>query len=58
MTTKILTADDGRSIAYNITEGALPGVVFCGGFKSDMQGGKALALEAYCKKRGQRFVAF
>lgn len=29
-----------------------------GGFKSDMQGAKALALEEYCKKRGQRFIRF
>lgn len=41
-----------------MSEGRLPGVVFCGGFKSDMAGSKALTLEAWCQKRGQRFVRF
>lgn len=58
VTTKFLSLNDGRKLAYNISEGALPGVVFCGGFKSDMTGSKALMLESYCQKRGQRFVRF
>jgi pimeloyl-ACP methyl ester carboxylesterase len=58
MTTKFLSLADGRKIAYCLTEGKLPGVVFCGGFKSDMTGSKAMALEAFCKQRGQRFVRF
>lgn len=49
---------DGRQLAYCLTEGKLPGVVFCGGFKSDMTGSKATALEVFCKQRGQRFVRF
>lgn len=36
----------------------LPTVVFCGGFRSDMQGTKALALEAFCRQRQQPFVRF
>lgn len=47
-----------RRLAYALTEGALPGVVFLGGFKSDMTGAKALALEAFCRARGQRFLRF
>ncbi|MBI1236941.1 MAG: alpha/beta fold hydrolase [Alphaproteobacteria bacterium] len=53
-----LALPDGRRIAYHLTEGALPGVIFMGGFKSDMTGAKALALEAFCKRRGQRFLRF
>jgi len=33
-------------------------VVFLTGFMSDMSGGKALALEAYCRARGQAFLRF
>jgi pimeloyl-ACP methyl ester carboxylesterase len=36
----------------------LPGVMFCGGFKSDMTGTKASYLEAQCEQRGQGFVRF
>lgn len=36
----------------------LPGLVFLGGFMSDMTGGKALALEAFAAARGQAFVRF
>lgn len=49
---------DDATIAYHKTEGKTPGVVFCTGFMSDMEGGKALALEAYCKERGQAFLRF
>lgn len=36
----------------------LPGVVFLGGFKSDMTGTKATALEAHCAARGLGFLRF
>jgi pimeloyl-ACP methyl ester carboxylesterase len=52
---------DGIAIAYHHTHargsGArLPGVVFLGGFMSDMEGGKALHLEATCRERGQQYT--
>ncbi|MGY9054429.1 MAG: alpha/beta hydrolase [Alphaproteobacteria bacterium] len=52
---------DGIAIAYHHLpargSGArLPGVVFLGGFMSDMQGGKALHLEAMCRSRGQQYT--
>lgn len=52
---------DGISIAFHHTRprgrGAkLPGVVFLGGFMSDMEGGKAVHLEAECIKRGQQYT--
>jgi len=48
----------GTKIAYNRLKGRGPGVVFLGGFKSDMEGGKALALEVWCKREGRAFVRF
>jgi len=55
---RILARDDGTTIAYHRLTGRAPGVVFLTGFKSDMTGGKALALEAFCRARGQAFVRF
>jgi pimeloyl-ACP methyl ester carboxylesterase len=53
---QILARPDGASIAYNHCGGDSPGVVFLGGFMSDMTGSKASALEEHCKKRGQAFL--
>ena len=52
--------DSGRgvSIAYHSAPGKSPGVMFCGGFMSDMTGGKAMALDAFCRAQGQGFVRF
>jgi pimeloyl-ACP methyl ester carboxylesterase len=49
---------DGATIAYRRIPGKNPGVVFLGGFKSDMTGTKATALEAYCQDRGRAFLRF
>lgn len=38
--------------------GAAPGVVFLGGFTSDMTGAKATTLERWCRERGQAFIRF
>lgn len=48
----------GRSIAYHQSAGAAPGVVFLGGFKSDMEGTKALRLEAWAERTGRSFLRF
>jgi len=53
-----LACEDGAMIAYRHTPGKGPGVMFLTGFKSDMQGGKALALESFCRNRGQAFTRF
>lgn len=45
-------------IAYVATPGRAPGVVFLPGFRSDMEGSKALALEAHCASAGRAFVRF
>lgn len=46
----------GRRIAYHLTAGSAPCVVFLGGFKSDMDGTKAVHLEAWARNRGQGFL--
>ncbi|MBK5933769.1 alpha/beta hydrolase [Rhodovulum imhoffii] len=56
MTPSFLETPSGRRIAYHQTAGAGPGVVFLGGFMSDMEGTKALHLEAWAKARGQAFL--
>lgn len=55
---QILTRDDGATIAYHASPGRAPGVMFLTGFRSDMTGGKALALEAFCRARGQAYLRF
>ncbi len=53
-----LTTDTGRRLAYHQTPGAEPGVVFLGGFKSDMEGTKAIFLEDWARKTGRAFLRF
>ncbi|MBT5414641.1 MAG: alpha/beta fold hydrolase, partial [Rhodospirillaceae bacterium] len=55
---EILPRADGASIAYHRLAGEGPGIVFLGGFASDMTGTKAIALEAHCRRRGQAFLRF
>lgn len=51
---------DGHRVAYrtldSLEDGAGPGILFLPGFKSDMQGSKALALEAACAAKGRAFT--
>lgn len=53
-----LETPQGRRIAYHRSEGKGPGVVFLGGFRSDMEGTKALHLESWAWRRGQSFLRF
>lgn len=67
-----LPLPDGRYLAYHRRnhaandlgnqgkhlQGQLPGIVFLGGFASDMTGTKAMALDAYCAATGRAFVRF
>ncbi len=48
----------GRRIAYRLTPGTGPTVIFLGGLKSDMEGTKAVHLETWCAVRGQAFLRF
>ena len=54
--TDFLETSKGRKIAYAASAGNGPGVVFLGGFMSDMQGTKAVALEAWAQARGLGFL--
>ncbi|HJP20363.1 MAG TPA: alpha/beta hydrolase [Alphaproteobacteria bacterium] len=54
----VLERPDGATIAYHRLAGKSPGVVFLGGFMSDMEGTKALALEAHCREAGRAFLRF
>ena len=53
----------GTRIAFHYTPGmsgrnSLPGVVFLGGFRSDMNGTKARHLEQFCARNGQAYLRF
>ena len=48
---------DGR-LAYARLPGLGPGVVFLPGFRSDMQGSKALALRDHCAAQGRALLRF
>ena len=56
--TSFFTSPQGRRIAYHLTEGTGPAIVFLGGFKSDMGGTKAVHLEAWAKATGRAFLRF
>jgi pimeloyl-ACP methyl ester carboxylesterase len=43
---------DGRRIAYRLRSGASPTLLFLPGYASDMEGAKALALDAFAEQRG------
>ena len=58
LTAETLHGQNGVSIAYHRTRGKSPGVVFLGGFMSDMTGTKAVTLEEFCRARGQAFLRF
>ncbi|WP_372623086.1 alpha/beta hydrolase [Falsiroseomonas sp.] len=45
-------------LAWARLDGVQPGVVFLPGFRSDMQGSKALALRDHCAARGRAFLRF
>ena len=56
--TDFLDTPQGRRLAYHRSEGAGPTLVFLGGLKSDMEGTKAVHLEAWARARGQAFLRF
>lgn len=55
---QVLTTAQGRQIAYHATVGQGPGIVFLGGFKSDMTGTKALYLQDWAAAQGRAFLRF
>lgn len=53
-----LARPGGQTLAYHATPGKGPTVVWFGGFKSDMTGSKATAIEEWARARGQAYVRF
>lgn len=53
-----LQRPDGETLAFRRREGEGPTVVWIGGFRSDMEGTKALALDAAARARGWRYVRY
>ena len=49
---------DGESLACRSRRGEAPRVMFCGGFRSDMSGSKAVALDDHCAAAGRAFTRF
>ncbi len=47
---------DGTAIAYRHRPGRRPGVVWLGGYRSDMRGTKAEALDAWAARTGRAFT--
>ena len=45
-----------RSIAYRLRRGKAPTIVFLPGYASDMDGAKALALDAFAERRGEAML--
>ncbi len=56
--TRHLTRPDGETLAYRRVAGSGATIVWIGGFRSDMEGTKALALEAAARERGWSYVRY
>ncbi len=60
--TEFLKTPQGRRIAYELTPGDkavdAPGVVFLGGFRSDMEGTKAIHLQDWARAQRRAFLRF
>src|SRR5882762_4170501 len=52
------TGPVGRPIAVRQRPGGAPGLFWLGGFKSDMQGTKAQALDGWAQAHGRAFTRF
>ena len=55
---RLRVGEDGREIAVLNRPGAAPGVFWLGGFKSDMQGSKAQALDRWAADCGRQATRF
>lgn len=56
--TEYFLSPQNRRIAFHQSEGEGPGIVFLGGFRSDMTGTKALWLEGWARAQGRAFLRF
>ena len=53
-----LTCRGGETLAYRHVDGEGPTVVWIGGFRSDMEGTKAVALDGAARERGWDYVRY
>lgn len=53
-----LQRPDGETLAFKRVAGDSPTVLWIGGFRSDMEGTKALALDAAARERGWSYVRY
>lgn len=53
-----LQRPDGETLAFRRIDGAGPTVLWVGGFRSDMEGTKAVALDAAARERGWAYVRY
>lgn len=53
-----IATQSGIRIAYEHYSGSNPGILFCGGFNSSMQGNKARYLKSLCEKNNWQFTCF
>ena len=58
MSIRFLERDDGPRLAYRRSKGRGPTLVFLPGYASDMDGTKAVALDAFAAKRGLPMLRF
>jgi pimeloyl-ACP methyl ester carboxylesterase len=58
MSVERLSRPDGHEIAFRRQDGAVPGIVFLGGFNSAMTGTKASWLATRCRTEGRAFLRF
>ena len=56
--TKFINTTHVTTIAYNKIKWKKPGIVFLSGFKSDMQGKKAIYIENWAKENDHSFLRF
>jgi pimeloyl-ACP methyl ester carboxylesterase len=55
---KFLSTPDGEKIAYKMSGGSGPALIWCGGLKSDMEGGKATHLHDWAIEEKRRYIRF
>jgi pimeloyl-ACP methyl ester carboxylesterase len=58
MKIEYLERTDGERVAYVKRSGASPGIVWLGGFRSEMNGNKARSLDAWAARKGHAVMRF
>ena len=55
---KFLSTKSGDKIAYKMSQGRGPTFIWCGGLKSDMEGGKATHLHDWAIQENRNYIRF